>query len=138
MNLRMNKTELSGFDFALKSCVIHGFLMMNSHVKMEWETSMKLIRPELFITLHIPPHLPDTNLINLTDISLRKQYLLTTFPEVTLESHTMLLPFPTSVLVMLWIQLPPLSSALTTRGTSLITHLQRSERRKRRLSYDAI
>lgn len=38
MSLWINKTELSGFDFALKGCVIYGFLIMNLTFKMEWET----------------------------------------------------------------------------------------------------
>lgn len=91
---------------------------------------MKLIWPKLFITHHISPHLPDTNLINPTDIFIRKQYLLSTFPKVNLEPHTMVLPFPTSVLVMILILLWSLSSlspTLTTRGTSLLIQLQKRE-----------
>lgn len=85
------------------------------------DLSMKPIRPELFITHYIPPHLLDTNLINPTEISLRRHYLLTTFREEHLEPHTMFLLFTTSfLLVMLLIQLwwsSPFPT-LTTRGTS--------------------
>lgn len=92
---------------------------------------MKLIWPKLFITHHISPHLPGTKLINPTDISRRKQCLLTTFRKVNPEPHTMVLPFLTSVLVMILIllwSLSLLSPTLTTRGTSLLIQLQKREK----------
>lgn len=98
----------------------------------EGDLLLKLIRPKLFITLYIPPHLLDTNLINPTEISLRWHYLLTRFHEENLEAHTMFMPFPTSFLVVMlliqlwWSSLPP--STLTTCGTLLLMQLQNRER----------
>lgn len=44
----------------------------------EGDLLIKLIQPQLFITLYIPPHLLDTNLLNPTDTSVRQHYLLNT------------------------------------------------------------
>lgn len=138
MSLHMNKSSGSCFAFASKAIrnitKLYDLWISQNESDVQdqaGDLSTKLIWLEPFIILYIPPHLLDTNLIIPTETSLKRHYLLTAFHEENLESHTMLLPFPTSFLVvMLLIQLwwsSPLPSSLTTRGMSELMQLQKRE-----------